>query len=42
MSERSLPVLSLTSHASLANALNDSDLDPDLRALIAVREETGR
>lgn len=30
-------MLSLTSRASIASALNDPDLDPDLRVLIALR-----
>jgi hypothetical protein len=37
MPKRSLPVLSFASPADVARALNDTDLDPDLRALIGHR-----
>jgi hypothetical protein len=37
MPERSLSVLSLTDRAAVEGALNDRDLDPDLRALIGLR-----
>ena len=37
MPERTLTMPSLTNRASMESALNDPDLDPDLRVLLALR-----